>query len=113
MAGVSLAIISVIAVMDVMLLRTGKKPVVIISLPLMSVPVFYLLAMVFGAIIPIPVSADVLFPGMVVAGALVGIACCGVMTMFIKTRASKTVYFVVSAGYLAALTVAYLIRIMP
>jgi len=110
MASVSFAIIAVICVMDVMLLRTGKKPVAIISLPLTSVPVFYLLAMGVGALVPI--SADVLFPGMVVAGALVGIACCGVMTLFIKNRTAKTGYFVLGAVYLAALAVAYLIRIL-
>ena len=110
MAGVSFAIIAVICVMDVMLLRADKKPVVIISLPLMGVPVFYLLAMVVGAVVP--VTAEILFPGMVVAGALVGIGGCAILTLFIKNRTAKTGYLVLSTVYLVALAVAYLIRIL-
>jgi hypothetical protein len=108
MTGESFAILSVILVMDVMLLRAGKKPVALLSLPLTTVPVFYLLAIGIGALIP--VSADMLIPGMVLAGTLVGIAGCGALTLFIVNKAGKTGYFALGAVYLVALAVAYFMR---
>ena len=109
MAGVSFSIILLILVMDVMLLRAGRRPVAILSLPLISVPLFYLLAIFAAALIPVPAAS--LFPGMVVAGALVGIAGCGAFTLFIRNRALKTGYFALGAVYLIALAVAYMLRI--
>jgi len=111
MAGESFAIIAVFLVMCLMLLRADKKAVAFISLPLIAVPLFFLLGLGIGSILPW-IPPDTLFPGMVVAGALVGIAGCAAMTIFIKNRKVKTAYFAVGALYLAALAVAYLIRLI-
>jgi hypothetical protein len=114
MAAESFAIIAVILIMDTMFLRTGKRAAVIISLPLISVPLFYLLGIGVGAgsaLSWVP-ARDVLAPGMVVAGALVGIAGCAAVTKLIKNRKVKTVYLAIGAAYLAALAIVYLMRIV-
>ena len=113
MAAESFAIIAVILVMDAMFLRAGKRAAVVISLPLISVPLFYLMGIgvsAGSALSWVPERGE-LAPGMVVAGALVGIACCAAVTKLIKNRKVKTVYFTVGAAYLAALAIAYLMRI--
>jgi hypothetical protein len=113
MAAESFAIIAVILIMDAMFLHTGKRAAVIISLPLISVPLFYLLGIGVGAgsVLSWVPARDVLAPGMVVAGALIGIAGCAAVTKLIKTRRVKPVYFAVGAVYLSALAIVYLMRI--
>jgi len=111
MAGESFAIIAVFLVMYIMLLRADKKAVAFISLPLVSVPLFFLLGMGVSSILPW-IPPGTLYPGMVAAGALVGIAGCAVMTMFIKNRTVKITYFAVGVLYLVALAAAYLIRLI-
>jgi len=111
MVGESFAIIAVFLVMYVMLLRADKKAVVFISLPFIGVPLFFLLGISIGSILPLT-QPGTLYPGMVVAGALVGIAGCAVMTRFIRNRKVKTAYLGVGVLYLVALAVAYLIRLI-
>jgi hypothetical protein len=111
MAGYSFAIIAVIIVMDVMFMRRGKRAAVIISLPLISVPLFYLLGVAIGSGLPWFPARDALAPGMIVAGLLVGIAGCAAVTRLINTRKVKTIYFTVGAVYLVLLTVGYLMRL--
>ena len=111
MVGESFAIIAVFVVLYVALLRADKKAVAIISLPFIGVPLFFLLGIGIGIALPW-VAPGTLYPGMVVAGALVGIAGCAAMTSFIKTRKVKTIYFAIGTLYLVALAVAYLIRLL-
>jgi len=113
MAAESFAIIAVIFIMDAMFLRTGKRAAVVISLPLISVPLFYLLGIGVGAgsVLSWVPAREALAPGMVVAGALVGIAGCAAVTKLIKNRKVKTVYLAIGAAYLAALAIVYLMRL--
>ena len=113
MAAESFAIIAVIFIMDTMFLRTGKKSAVVISLPLISVPLFYLLGIGAGAgsVLPWFPAREALAPGMVVAGALVGIASCGAVTRLIKDKSVKLTYFAVGAVYLLLLAIVYLMRL--
>ena len=113
MAAESFAIIAVIFIMDTMFLRRGKRAAVVVSLPLVSVPLFYLIGAAVGAgsfLSWIPARAE-LAPGMVVAGMFVGVACCAAVTKLIKNRRVKMVYFAVGAVYLILLAIAYLMRI--
>ena len=111
MAGESFAIIAVFLVLFAMLMRADRKAVAVISLPLTGVPLFFLLGMGIASILPW-IPPGTLYPGMVVAGALVGIAGCAAMTACIKTKKVKSIYFVTGTLYLIALAVAYLIRLI-
>ena len=111
MIGESLAIIAVFIIMYIMLLRADKKAVAIISLPFIGVPLFFLLGVGIENALPW-ISPSTLYPGMVAAGALVGIAGCVAMTLFIKTRRVRIIYFAIGALYLTALALAYLIQLL-
>ena len=108
MVGESFAILAVFIVLGVMLLRADKKAVAIISLPLTGVPVFFLIGMGIESVLPWT-PPGTLYPGMVVAGALVGIAGCAVMMRYIKAKTIRIAYFAIGMLYLVALAVAYMI----
>ena len=109
----SLAIIAVILVACGVFLRTKKKAVVILTLPLISVPLFYLSARGIYALTPITEMTYPVFSCcMVIAGAVMGSAACGLLSFIIPTRRGKTGYLSFSLIFELAIAIGYMLNIL-
>lgn len=102
--GESLAIIAVIMVMEVMLVRRGKRDFVLATLPLVGVPLFHLLGSVFR-LYRYLVCIDV-------AGLVVGFGLCAFLSKGFVTRRGRVGYLLFCGVFMAALLLAYLLYLL-
>lgn len=110
MVGESLAIIAVILVMAAMSVRSGKRELALLTLPLTSVSLFHLLgAVMYKALRNSMLPLRMLFSIIDIAGLLAGAVLCVVLSRSIRTRRGRWAYLVFTLFFLAALTVAYLL----
>ena len=110
LSGESLAILVVILVLQMMLLRAGRREQAILVLPLLSVPFFYLSATVGGTLLE-ALPAEILYPGMVVAGMLVGVGGCLALSYFIRHRGVKMVYISLGCVFTIAVAISFLMHL--
>lgn len=111
MTGESLAIIAVILVLSFMFLRAGKKPVALLSLPLVSVPALFLLSGLVRGLGFTGWGLDInIF--MVLVGVVAGSAACALLSLMIRSRRGKTAYLIFSLAFQVAIAVGYVVNLI-
>lgn len=102
MVGISLAIIAVILVLAAMIARTGRRVFSAFTLPLISIPVMYLV----GAALRMG-SRLYLFE---IAGLIIGLILCFLFSRAFRSPRARVGYFAFCCFFLVALLIAYLLR---
>jgi hypothetical protein len=112
MNGESLAIIAIILLMAGIFLRAKRKGMALLSLPLISVPVFHLATL---AVSPLArgmgYDAQSANMGLIVIGVVVGSAACSLLSRIITSRRGQNVYLVFSLLSQVAIAVGYMINL--
>jgi hypothetical protein len=112
MNGESLAIIAIILLMAGIFLRAKRKGVALLSLPLISVPVFHLATL---AVAPLArgMGYDALSAnrGLIIIGVVVGSAACSLLSRLIAAKRGQNVYLVLSLLFQVAIAVGYMINL--
>lgn len=109
----SLAIIALILVMAWIFIRTRKKAVAILTLPLISVPIFYLPSSGIYRITGISAFPFQTFAlCMVFAGSAVGLGICALLSRMVPTRRGKTGYMCFCLIFQIAIAIGYMINII-
>jgi len=117
MNGESLAIIAVILVMIAMFVRSKRRGMALLCLPLVSVPLFHLAYTVTGPIgRGLGRSFGWDFPtmniGLIIIGAVVGAAACAMFSRIIPTRRGATGYLVLTLLFQVAIGIGYAINLI-
>ena len=113
MIGESVAILAVILVMMIMALRQGKRPLVILSLPLMIIPAVYLigeaLLWTLRNMTALPIST--LRMVAVAVGWAVGTVACILTARALISKRARALYLALALIYMTALSIAYYVHI--
>lgn len=113
MNGESVAIIAVILLMGGIFLRAKRKGMAILTLPLISVPLFHLLTtLVYPLARSFGYGSRTLNIGLVVIGAVLGAAACSLLCKIIVTQRSRNVYLVLTLIFQVAIAIGYIINLM-
>lgn len=99
MIGESLAIIAVILVLAAMLAKSGRHIFAAFTLPLVSVPIFYLIGSFTGSYL----QHNILN----IIGFLLGAGLCVLSSRLFRSRRSRTAYLLFCILFMAALLLAY------
>ena len=113
MGGESLAVIAVILVMAAMFVRARKKAIAVLTLPLISVPCFYLLATgIFKLARTTGITWHAVIIGMIIGGVVLGAAACSLLSVMIPTRRGKTGYLTFCLIFQVAIAIGYMINLL-
>jgi hypothetical protein len=112
MNGESLAIIAVILLMAGIFLRTKRKGLALLSLPLIAVPVFHLATLAVHPIFrSMGYGTQSLNMGLIIIGVVAGSAACSLLSRIITSRRGQNVYLVFSLLFQVAIAVGYIINL--
>ncbi|MDL2232460.1 hypothetical protein LJC63_02620 [Ruminococcaceae bacterium OttesenSCG-928-L11] len=113
MNGESLAIIAIVLLMCAMFLRARKQAAALLALPLTSVPAMHLIGRGIARLLPRSDFMVESFPFLVIlAGAVIGSAACGLLSLAIPKRRGKTIYVLFSVIFQVAISVGYWINLL-
>ena len=113
MVGLSFAIVVVLFVMVIMFLRAGKRGAVLLTFPLFSVPMFYLVA--YGGYYLVR-GTGIMWRDfsmiVVIAGAILGSAACAYLGRAIPSKRTEKVYLACGLIFQAAIAIGYAINVL-
>jgi len=110
----SLAIIVVFLLATCMFIHVKKNAIVLLLLPMLSVPLFYLLSTFLNySLIDLGNLSDELFSVCVVcASSVIGSGACGLLSLLFKSRKGKTAYLGLSLFFQVVIAIGYVINII-
>ena len=112
MRGQSLAIIIVILIMALMFLRTGRRAAALLTLPLFSVPLFYLFASyIYPLIRYLGLDRQDVYVAGVIAGGILGAAAYSFLSRRILSKRIEKAYLTFTLIYQAAITIGYAMQV--
>lgn len=109
----SLAIFIVLLVAVFMMVRAGRKPVAVLALPFLGVPLFYLLGYAAEKLFRLrPNTAYGVSLWMTVLGGIAGVVAAVLLVRNVPSKRVVTGYTILCAAFQIALVAAYLLKLV-